>query len=131
VLGALGPSAYRVGARPPQGSAEEDVALHATFELMLTVGQALTAHPQAALRAYGNQGLRRVVREQRTAAEDDRMFALRQLEQALDHYGVAVETFAVLEDVFAQIWKRSRTWAFRRSRCRRNCVRSTAPTGLS
>jgi hypothetical protein len=92
-------------AHPPEGSAEEDVALRATFELMLTVAKALAAHPQAALRTYVNEGLRRVVREQRKAAEDDRTFALRQLEQALEHYGVAVETLAVLgglDEVFVQ-----------------------------
>ena len=92
-------------AHPPEGSTEEDVALRATFGLMLTVAKALAAHPQAALRTYVNEGLRRVVREQRKAAEDDRTFALRQLEQALEHYGVAVESLAVLgglDEVFVQ-----------------------------
>lgn len=92
-------------AHPEEGSAGEDVALRTTFDLMLIVAKALAAHPQAALRAYVNEGLRRVVREQRKTAEDDRAFALRQLEQALEHYGVAIETLAVLgglDEVFAQ-----------------------------
>lgn len=93
-------------ARPKEGSDAEDVALRATFGLILEVSRALVGHPQEALRAYVNEGLRRVIREQRATPEDDRAFALRQLEQALEHYGVAVETLAVMggfDDVLAQV----------------------------
>jgi hypothetical protein len=92
-------------ARPHERSEAEDVALGATFGLMLEISRALAEHPQAALRAYVNEGLRRVVREQRATAEDDRAFALRQLEQALEHYGVIVETLAFIggfDDVLVQ-----------------------------
>ncbi len=90
---------------PPEGTPVEEEALGATFALFLEVSRDLAGHPQAALRSYVNEGLRRVMREQRATAEDDRSFALRQLEQALEHYGVAIEALAVgagLDDVFAQ-----------------------------
>ena len=88
---------------PEEGTAAEDDALRATFGLLFEVSRALVDHPQAKLRAFVNEGLRRVMREQRATTEDDRSFALRQLEQALEHYGVVVETLTVgvdLDDAF-------------------------------
>jgi hypothetical protein len=92
--------------RPSRGSEGEAVASRATFNLVAQFTQALAGHSPTALRAYVNEGLRRIVREQRAAAEDDRTFALRQLEQALEHYAVAVETLTAAgdaDDGFAEI----------------------------
>jgi len=90
-------------ARPPEETAAEDRAISASCAVLLEVSRAVSRKPRAALRALVNQGLRRVVREQRSSADDARIFALRQLEQALEHYGVAVESLetAAAIDEFA------------------------------
>jgi hypothetical protein len=78
--------------RPAEDTDAEDRAIAATCAVLLEVSRASSSTPRAARRALVHQGLRRVIREQRTAAVDARVFALRQLEQALEHYGVAVES---------------------------------------
>ena len=85
--------------RPAEGTPVEDEALRATFALFLEVTRSFVGHPQAAQRALVNDALRRVMLEQRETAETDRSFALRQLEQALEHYGVAIETIAMDDDL--------------------------------
>jgi len=86
-------------AEPTERSEGEDRAIAATVALMLEVSRAITMEPRAALRALVHQGLRRVLREQRSSADDARVFALRQVEQALEHYGVAVEAIEVAAGV--------------------------------
>jgi hypothetical protein len=66
---------------------------------MLEVSRAISKEPRAALRTLVHQGLRRVLREQRRSADDARIFALRQVEQALEHYGVAVESIEMAAGV--------------------------------
>lgn len=88
-------------ARPAEDSDAEIVALQATFDLFLELAPAFPDQAPV-LRAYVNEGLRRIVERERATAEADRAFALRQVEQALDHYAVALEAFSVLDDVYTE-----------------------------
>lgn len=81
-------------ARPDEGSNDEAAAVRAMFQLSLLFLGAAPRAMGAAMRALVNGGLRRLVAEQRGAVDDERAFALRQLEQALDHCAVVSEKLA-------------------------------------
>jgi hypothetical protein len=84
--------------QPGEGTPAEDEALRATFALLVEVYRALAGHPKAALRAIANEGLRRVVVEEQATAEPERSFALKQLEQAIEHYALVVEALTAGAD---------------------------------
>jgi hypothetical protein len=83
---------------PSEGTPVEDEALRATFALFVEAYRALVGRPKTALRAIANDGLRRVVVEEQATAEIERSFALKQLEQAIEHYALVVEALAVGAD---------------------------------
>jgi hypothetical protein len=86
-------------ARPPAGTETEMLAIRRTLACMLEVLGAFEGRSLRAIREFSNLALRRVLHEELATADLERKLALRQLAQAIDHYGTVMEATAPFTDV--------------------------------